>query len=182
MSTTRPNRQLSASDAARALLASPSKLSVGAAGCMLLFLFLPAVYVSSTMMGMAAGGSSISGSQLAGWAAWLSFAAFAMAATSRFVPPLAPYKKLLDLAAFTLVIVALLYATFGGPLASAAQQINQMQHQFGGLPGVQPGAAARTPFASISIIPHIGALSFLVAPVALFLAQRRERVLANLMV
>lgn len=176
-----PGRQFSAASAARALLTSPVKLAVGAALCMLLFLFMPAVYISSSVMGFATGGITVSGTELAGWAAWFSFFAFSAAAASRFSTPLGPYKKLLDLLAFGMAAVALFYAVFGGPVASTLHQVNEMTSQVGGLLGgaARGFAPTSTPqIGSVSIIPHIGVILFLLAPAALLQAKRRENAVA----
>ena len=170
-------RQFSAADVTRALLDSPSKLVIAAAGCMLLFLFLPTLYVSGTATGIAAGGFSLDGAQLAGGAAWLTLLLFTLAAASRFLPPLAPYRSLLDQAAFATVGIAILYVALASPVASGMRQIGEARGVVGGMFG-NIGAPAAAPLACVSVVPHVGALLFLAAPVGLFLARRRERAAA----
>lgn len=158
-------------------MASSPKLAVIAAACMLMFLFLPLVYVSGTVMGISTGGSSMSGSQMAGWTAWFGFLAFVAAAASRYVPQLAQYRLIIDIAAFVMVAVVVIYLFVASPIATAAQQVSQMQNQFSGLMAGVPGrpSANMPAAASFSIVPHIGVLFLIVAPIALFLAKRRER-------
>jgi predicted MFS family arabinose efflux permease len=71
------------------------------------------------------------------------------------------------MAAFAMIGITLIYAAFGGPVVSGMHQVSQME---GGLIG---GAVSQ--MYSVSVIPNIGAILFLIAPLALFQAQRRER-------
>ena len=178
MSTIEKSRQVSAVDALNSFLASPTKLTVGAAIFMALFVVSPTVLINSTLMGVSASSVSVSGSGLAGVPAWIAFFIFGAVAVSRFVEALLPYRKLLEMAAFGMVAVVVLWALFGGPIAEALQQIRGMQNQMSGLVGglrLPAGVGMPSqPLASVSIYPHIGALFFVFAPVALFLAKRRD--------
>ncbi len=185
MSANQAPRQVSPADLARSVASAPPKLAVVSTVCMLLFLVLPAAYVSGSMMGISSA-MSFSGSQMGGWTAWLALVAFAAAAATRFVPPIARYRRVADLVAFGMVAAVLIYAILASPIAEAAQQVHQVQAQFGGLVGGDlgrnlGGGFGRNlppipPAVSFSVLPHIGVLPFVLAPLFLFMAKRRERV------
>ena len=184
MSANQAPRQISPAEAIHSMMGSSRKLAVLAAACMLLSLLLPALRVSGSVMGIATA-ASFSGGEMGGWTAWVALLTFAAATATRFVPSIAQYRRILDLMAFAMVAVVLVYAAFASPIATAAQQVHQAQAQFGGLMGGGLGGSAgggfgRAPVqvqspASFSVLPHIGALFFAGAPVFLFLATRRER-------
>lgn len=180
MSGSQPPRQILPAEAFRSLMDSPPALAAVAAACMLVFLFLPLVYVSSKVIGISAGGVSMSGSQMAGWTAWLGLIAFAAAAASRYLPQFAQYRSTADIAAFIMAGLIVIYLFMASPLASAAEQVSEMQSQLGGLMAGIPGAprAAMRDAASFSVMPHIGSVFLVAAPIALFLARRRERMIA----
>ena len=185
MSANQAPRQVSPADLARSVMSAPSKLAVVAVGCMLLFLVLPAAYVSGSFMGISSG-MSFSGSQMGGWTAWLALVAFAVAAATRFVPSIALYRRVADLVAFGMVAAVLIYAVVASPIAEAAQQVHQVQVQFGSLVGGDLGRnlgggfgrnlPPPPPPVSVSVLPHIGVLFLILAPVSLMVARRRERV------
>ena len=183
MSANQAPRQISPAEAIRSMMGSSSKLAVLAAACMLLFLFLPALRVTGSVMGIATT-ASFSGGEMGGWTAWIALLAFASAAATRFVPSIAQYRRIFDLVAFAMVAVVLVYAVFASPIATAAQQVHQAQAQFGGLVGGGIGSAAggfrRTPVqvqspVSFSVLPHIGGLFFVLSPAFLFMARHREQ-------
>ena len=188
MSANQAPRQVSPADLVRSVASTPSKLAVVAAVCMLLFLVLPAAYVSGTVMGISSS-LSFSGSQMGGWTAWLAFVVFAAAAATRLVPSIAQYRQLVDLVAFGMLAAVLLYAVLASPIAAASQQMSQVQNQFSGLTGGDLGrgmgagmgngfgrnVAPTPPPVSFSVLPHVGVLFFVLAPVLLFAARRRER-------
>lgn len=183
MSANQAPHQISPAEALRSVMGSSAKLAALAAACMLLFLLLPTLRVSGSVMGIATA-ASFSGGEMGGWAAWVALLAFAAAAATRFVSSIAQYRRILDLAAFAMVAVVLVYAALASPIATAAQQVHQAQAQFGGLMGGGLGGSAggfgRAPVqvqspVSFSVLPHVGALFFVAAPVFLFLAARRER-------
>lgn len=176
MSGTGPQpKQLSLRDAYESFMQSAPKMVVGAAVCMLLATLLPVVGLSTNIMGVA-GSQSFSGSETVGAVAWLAFLVFATAAAARFVPALYPYSKLIDMAAFAMVGIALIWAFVGGPVASGVHQANEVQSQFGGLLGGAPprGGGPPASLATFSMYPHVGLIFFVLAPVLLLLARRRE--------
>lgn len=156
-------------EAARSLLAAPPKLAVLAAACMALALFLPVLSYTVTVFGVPGPSGTVTGAGAAGWAAWVAALAFALAAWSRFAPALAPYAGLLDLAAFGTTALAVVWAALGGPVAADLWP--------GHAAPVLRGAdgASIPPMASASFHPSLGAVPFVLAPVLLALAKRRER-------
>ena len=154
---------------------------------MLLFLFLPATRVSGSFIGISSV-VSFTGSEMGGWTAWVAVMAFVAATATRFVPSIVPYRRILDLVALVMVVAVLVYAVFASPIATAAQQVHQAQAQLGGLMGGGLGGSAAGGFGrapvqvqspvSFSVLPHVGVVPFLLAPVFLFLARRRERLMA----
>jgi hypothetical protein len=184
MSADRSPRQISAADAMRSVMISSPKLAAVAAVCMLPFLMLPAAYVSGSFMGISSGGLSFSGSQIGGWTAWLAFVAFVASATTRFVPSIALYRRLADFVAFGMTVAVLIYAAFASPIADAVHQVHQVQAQFGGLVGGDLGRNLGASFGrnmppppvSFLVLPQIGILPFVLAPLLLAMAKRRERV------
>ena len=163
--------QFSVSELFSSLMASPIKLAATAAGCVFLALFLPAVSVSGSAFGINGGSTSVSGVGVAGFTAWLTFLAFAGAAISRLNVGITQYRKLLDQASFGMFVITTLWAFFGGPIASEMKQISNVQGQVSGFLGT--GNASM--IASVSVYPSIGVVLFVMAPVALFLAKKRER-------
>ncbi len=190
MSAEKAPRQISPADLARSVAGTPSKLAATAAVCMLLCLLLPAIYVSASVLGISSS-LSFSGSQMGGWTAWVAFVAFAAAAATRFVPSILQYRQLVDLIAFGMLAAVLLYVVLASPIAAAVQQVHQVQNQFGSLLGGDLGrgmgagfgngfghnVAPVPPPGSFSVLPHIGTLFFVLAPMFLFAARRRERVM-----
>ena len=187
MSANQAPRQISPAEAIRSMMGSSPKLAALAAACMLLFLFLPAMRVSGSFIGISSV-VSFTGSEMGGWTAWVDVMAFVAAAATRFVPAIVSYRRILDLVALVIVVAVLVYAVFASPIATAAQQVHQAQAQLGGLMGGSLGggmgggfgrnAASMQSPVSFSVLPHIGVVPFLLAPVFLFLARRRERLMA----
>ena len=180
MSANQAPRQISPAEAIRSMMGSSPKLAALAAACMLLFLFLPAMRVSGSFIGISSV-VSFTGSEMGGWTAWVAVMAFVAAAATRFVPAIVPYRRILDLVALVMVVAVLVYAMLASPISEASQQVHQAQTQFGSLMGGGMAGgfgrnATRGPSpVSFSILPHIGVLPFVLAPVFLFMAGRRER-------
>ncbi len=182
MSANQAPRQISPAEALRSVMGSSPKLAALAAACMLLFLLLPALRVSGSVLGIATA-ASFSGGEIGGWTAWVAVMAFVAAAATRFVPSIVPYRRILDLVALVMVGAVLVYAVLASPIAEASQQLHQAQTQFGGLMGGGLGGGfGRNPTgvqSPVSVLPHVGVLAFVLAPVLLFIARRRERAMVN---
>ena len=187
MSANQAPPQISPGEVLRSVVASSAKLAVVAAVCMLLFLVLPVLRFSGSVMGISTT-VSFDGNEMGGWTAWAALVAFAAAAATRFVPSIIPYRRILDLLAFVMVAAVVVYAVLASPLAEASRQVHQAQAQFGGLmggglDGGMAGGFGRntapvTSPVAFSVLPHVGVLFFVLAPVLLFLARRRERTAA----
>ncbi len=158
-----------------------SKLASGAAVSMLLCMLLPCVSLQVSFLG-----GSLNGEQVVGWVGWVTFLVFALAALTRFAPVIIAYKNLLDLAAFTMLVVTILYAVLGSPVAQslsqAAQFSESMQQEEANnsysrdFRYRQANQAAKKDLFSTALTPQPGLIFFVMAPLLLVVARRRERI------
>ncbi len=173
-------QQISAALAFRAVMASAGYLAIAACVFMLLAAVLPVATLSATingtemggLQGVAGGGVSATGATAGGVLGWLALFAFAGAAAARFVRELAPFRNLVDYAAFSLLAAAVLWSFYDGPIATQVRTVGQLSNMFGGAAGAHAGSGM--PALAVSVSPGIGMLFVVLAPVALFLARRRE--------
>ena len=175
------SKQYSFGDVARKFTSSPGQLALAAAACAILAAVTPVISLSGSFMGIASGSTSVSGEAAAGTFAWIAVAAFALAAASRYLVQLKPYSSILDVAAWALLAVAVVWAFIGGP---AVSELNQAKQLLGGLSGLggPPGGRASPfggpsisrPAVSMSVVPSIGIVFLLLAPAALFFARKAQ--------
>jgi hypothetical protein len=152
---------------------------------MLLFIYMPCVSVAD--LGDFA---TTSGKQLVGWIAWITFFAFALAAITRFIPDMIAYKNLLDVSAFAMVLVTILYAAIGSPIAqllkdnqrylannSHPQSFNPcLRNDYACSAGRAPTATEDFSLTYLAPLrPEVGSVFFVLAPFLLIVARRRER-------
>lgn len=177
------DKQVSFRTAWQTIMSSAGYLAIAAAVCALLAALLPVVTLSANIGGtdmaglQSVGGGSVdpTGASLSGSLGWLAILAFAGAAAARFVRELAPFKRLIDMAAFALLAVAVIWSATEGPLATQIRTAGEVSHMFDGAAGGPAGArAAGMPTIAVTVLPSIGCLFLLLAPVALVLARRRE--------
>ena len=156
---------------ARSFLASPRVLAIAAAVLLLLAVVSPVVVVSFSLANIASppldGFADWTGDMAVGSPAWWAVLAFAGSAVARFVPRIWRFRRWIDLAALALLVAAVAWALYGGPLATNLQVGNDPSD---GRPAGPP----------VSVRPAFGCLPALLAPIALMLARRREAALPPL--
>ena len=173
------DRQISAGTAFRTIMDSAGYLAIAAAVCLLLAAMLPVATLSASMggadlpglKGVGGGAVSANGASAAGALGWLALLAFVGSAAARFVRELASYARRIDMAAFALLAAAVVWSVSDGPLAMQMQAAGQVSRMFDGMTGTGGPAV---PTLAVSIMPSIGSLFVVLAPVALVLARRRE--------
>ena len=173
------DRQISAGTAFRTIMDSAGYLAIAAAVFLLLAAILPVATLSASMGGTempglrSVGGGAVSatGASAGGALGWLALLAFVGSAAARFFSELVPFARRIDMAAFALLAAAVVWSVSDGPLATQMRAAGQVSHMFDGMAGT--GGPAM-PTLSVSILPSIGSLFVMLAPVALVLARRRE--------
>ncbi len=142
---------------------------------------LPVVTLSAKLGGadlagvrsIGGGSASQSGAAAAGTLGWFAVLAFAGSAASRFVREMAPFKRRIDAVAFIILVAAIVWAFTDGPVADQVRTSRQVSGMFQGMDG-RAGASAGVPAIAISVLPGLGSLFVVLAPLALVLARRRE--------
>ena len=177
------DKQVSFRTALNAIMSSAGYLAIAAAVFVLLAAVLPVVSLSARlgatdMAGLTsvAGGSvNPTGANVGGSLGWLAILAFVAAAAARFVRELAPFKRQIDIAAFAFLALAVVWSATEGPVATQIRTAGQVSHMFDGMAG-SPGGVSRPvmPTIAVTVLPGIGSLFVLLAPIALVLARRRE--------
>lgn len=155
-------KQVSAREMIGSIAQSPFRLSLVAVACVFLATVLPFIGVRVDI-GFGRGSSSLSGAEAAGWLAWLALIVFGLAAASRRVASLQPYKNLLEMGAVSAAVLMALWGWFYNPAAEQMEQANEFIGAFG-----RPDQSASD---MVSQYPHLGML-FLIAAVALVLLAR----------
>ena len=178
-----PDRQVSASQAVRTIMESSGYLAISAVVFLLLAAMLPVATFSASLGGtevdglrsVGGGATAVTGASAAGVVGWLAVLLFIAAAASRFVRELAPFKRLFDIAALAFLAVAVVWSVTDGPMAVQMNTARQVSHMLDGFASAS-GGAPRTalPTIAVSLMPSIGSLFVILAPVALVMARRRE--------
>ena len=185
------DKQVSFRTAWRTIMSSAGYLAIAAAVFLVLAAVLPVVTLSANiggtdmagLRGVAGGSVNPTGASLSGSLGWLAILAFAAAAAARFVRELAPFRRQIDITAFALLALAVIWSATEGPLATQIRTAGEVSKMFDGLGGATGGAGrAAMPTIAVTVLPSIGTLFILLAPIALVLARRREAVAAPRMV
>ena len=176
------DKQVSFRTALDAIMSSAGYLAIAAAVFVLLAAVLPVVSLSASLAGtdmagvtsVAGGSVSPTGANVGGSLGWLAILAF-VAAAARFVRELAPFKRQIDIAAFTFLALAVIWSATEGPVATQMRTAGEVSHMFDGMGG-SPGGTSRPmmPTIAVTVLPGIGSLFVLLAPITLMMARRRE--------